>query len=506
MKISEPATHFPKPLLWSLGLLSAAILFKLFNQLNADYDLWWHIFIGKDIILKGALERYDIYSFTAAGQPYINHEWLSEIIMAGAYLLFGDAGLLLWRWSTVILIILLSFNLIRLLARHNLSRIITGLCAGVVLGPGISFRVQIFSFFFLLVLLNLIYMKRARDGFPSVYGVSLLFVFWANLHGAVVLGLLVWFVYVLEHIYLINRNNRLKVLLLSILFPTAATLINPYGPGLWKFVYHELSNPLSAKYITEWQRFAFAPREIPFFGVMVVTWASYFFSGREKGRSETVMLCIASVMGIMSVRNTPLFVILALPSMAFHFDGLLQRLLNKAGRGQRLSPIPIRICALLFVGLSVFFFIRGLPDRWEVSAGMDPIPVQTAAFLKENGFKGNLWVPLHFGGYALFHLYPDISVSIDGRWAMVYNRNIMKDSMDFSFHGTGAKWKKILEKYEADFAMVEPGNPALEEMSRDLNWVWVFHENHVGLLVKKDYLPLLPSPLKLPEKMPPAWP
>ena len=45
-------TPLPKPLLWSLCLLTAAIIFKLFNRLYGDYDLWWHIFMGNEIISK----------------------------------------------------------------------------------------------------------------------------------------------------------------------------------------------------------------------------------------------------------------------------------------------------------------------------------------------------------------------------------------------------------------------------------------------------------------------
>ena len=102
MKNQLPQSNqLPNPILWSLYLLAAAVLFKLFNRLNADYDLWWHIFMGNETIAKGTLQRFDIYSFTAFGQPYINHEWLSEIIMAWAYLVGQDNGLIIWRWGMV---------------------------------------------------------------------------------------------------------------------------------------------------------------------------------------------------------------------------------------------------------------------------------------------------------------------------------------------------------------------------------------------------------------------
>jgi hypothetical protein len=462
--------------------------------------------MGNEIISKGALERLDIYSFTAFGQPYINHEWISEIIMAGTYSICGDMGLIIWRWFTVLVIILLALKLIWLTTQHNLSRIIILLCFGIVLSPGISFRVQLFSYLMLLILLTLIYSARNKNRFPSVFVVSMLFALWANLHGAFVLGIVVWFIYVTGYIIIANRERPKPILLLLFLLPLSATLLNPFGLELWKFIYRELSNPFSNKYITEWQRFSFAPRETPFFLVMTFTWVAYFLSNRKKDFAETVILFMATLMGILAVRNTPLFVILALPSLAYHMDGAFSRLFEKAGKGKQLSRIPIYISTALFVSLAVFFFARGIPDKWQISIGEDPVPAHSIAFLKKNNVKGNLWVPLQFGGYALFHLFPDIKVSIDGRWAMVYQPLIIQNNMDFAFHGTGGKWKKILEQHEADFALVEANNPAIQEMGNDLDWIWIFAEENSKLLVKKDHLASLRLPLKSPQIKPYSWP
>ena len=497
---------FPQPLIWSLGLLTVAIIFKSFNQLDADYDLWWHIFIGKQILLQATIQPFDIYSFTAFRHPYINHEWLSEIIMTGFYSMGKNAGLIFWRWIMAGMILLLSLNLVKQRAQHNLSRIIVFLLIALVLGPGISFRVQLFSYVFLLILLNLVYSTRLQRTCPLVIIVSILFIIWANLHGAFVLGLLIYFIYITERIYF----RRLKTLpwteLLALLIPITATLINPYGAGLWGFVYDEISNPVSSRYITEWRHFAFAPREIPFFITASLTWIAYFFSGRKKGIAETAVLVLASIMGIMAVRNTPLFVILTLPTMAYHLDGAILRISGKSTQGKPLSKIPVYASALMFLSIAAFFFAQGLPERWQISIGKDPLPVQSAAFIKANDFKGNLWVPLHFGGYVLFHLYPDIKVSIDGRWTMVYPRDVMKDNMAFAFHGTGGKWKEVLEKYGADFALVETKNPAIREMSEAPDWQWVFSETSAGLLVKKDYLRSHRFPLRIPPEKPPSWP
>ncbi|UCD90131.1 MAG: hypothetical protein JSW04_01440 [Desulfobacterales bacterium] len=496
----------PKPLQWSLGLLTIAVIFKLFNQLHADYDLWWHIFMGNEIIIKGTLDKFDVYSFTAYGLPYINHEWLSEIIMAWTYLVGKSSGLLIWRWSMALVILYLAFRLIRLKTQHPVARIIILLCFSLVLSPGISFRVQLFSYVLFLALLLLIYSAHINDLLPSVFVVSLLFVVWANVHGAFCLGLLIWFFYVTRYACQYGTNVKWQRILLYFLLPASATFINPFGTKLWQFIFHEISNPLSQKHITEWQRFSFAPREMPFFCVMTLTWMATFFSKRKTEATETIILIIASLMGLISVRHTPLFVILTLPSLSSHMESAFLRLLKRAGHGNQVSSILTYISSILFVGLSMLFIQMGLPDKWEVTVGKDPLPSQTIAFLEKNRVKGNLWVPLHYGGYVLFHLYPDIKVSIDGRWAMVYPRQTMQDNMTFAFQGTKGKWKQLLEKYGADLAIVETGNPAMKEMDQDADWIWIFSEKIGNLLIKKEYLSSLRQPLKIPHSQPPSWP
>ncbi len=47
-----------------------------------DPDMLWHIVVGNWILANHAIPTVDIYSFTAAGRPWVAHEWLSEVILA----------------------------------------------------------------------------------------------------------------------------------------------------------------------------------------------------------------------------------------------------------------------------------------------------------------------------------------------------------------------------------------------------------------------------------------
>ncbi len=496
----------PAPLLFSLWLLAGAIMFKSFNQLHSDYDLFWHLMMGEEILRKGAIQRFDSYSFTAFGQALFNHEWLSEVILAGWNRVFGEGGVIFFRWIMSGLIVGLGLNLIFFLSKTPLARIVVFLCFVLVLRAGISFRVHLFSMVFLLILLNAIYFSLKEEGLPRTAGVSLLFLIWANCHGAFVLGLLVWLIYVGEHLIKRGLLSGIKGVILPGLLPALATLVNPYGAGLWGYIIRELSNPISSAYITEWRHFSFAPRELAFFLVCGMCWALLFMSGRKKRLAETVLLVIATLMGFTSVRHTPLFVILCLPLMTTLVDGAMLRLYAFSKQGKPLSGPLMVIPAGLFCGLAALFVFMGIPHTWRIDVEEDSLPIQLVHFMETNGMKGNLFLPLHWGGYALFHLYPEVRVSIDGRWGMVYPHEVMADAMAFAYEGENGQWKTLLNKYRADFALVETGNRASSEMAADPEWAIVVSYPEGSLLVKKKWLGALPHPLKIPDRKEPSWP
>ena len=70
-----------------LAVLMAAVAYTW-----ADPDLWGHVLFGRDIVTNGLIPQHDPYSFTS-DQPWVNHEWLSEVFMFVAYGALGTDGL-----------------------------------------------------------------------------------------------------------------------------------------------------------------------------------------------------------------------------------------------------------------------------------------------------------------------------------------------------------------------------------------------------------------------------
>ena len=61
--------------------------------LFADGDVSWHVAAGRWIIAHGSIPDTDPFSSTMAGQHWVAHEWLAEVLLGGAFGLGGFAGL-----------------------------------------------------------------------------------------------------------------------------------------------------------------------------------------------------------------------------------------------------------------------------------------------------------------------------------------------------------------------------------------------------------------------------
>src|ERR1022692_1453089 len=80
--------------IWVIPIALAGALSFAAPILN-DGDTFWHLATGRWIIQHAAVPATDPFSFTFVGRPWVAHEWLSEVAMAGAWLAGGWGGLML---------------------------------------------------------------------------------------------------------------------------------------------------------------------------------------------------------------------------------------------------------------------------------------------------------------------------------------------------------------------------------------------------------------------------
>src|SRR6185295_1133172 len=235
-----------------------AFAFFFASRPLSDGDFWFHLKTGEYIVKTGLIPRTDLFSFTNYGIPWIAHGWLSGVIFYEVYSRLG--------FNTLIFIfaVLTALAFWIAYARSNAHLFVRGFAT--LLGvwtvlPNIGVRPRVFTLLFASVYLALL-ARYAREGKGRlIWSLVPLMVLWANLHGAFLIGL-AFIVFTIVGIPLdvwIARESvrpmlpRLTVLGLVLFGCILASLINPWGVGIYSETIEILRSPIYQQVVIDWQ-------------------------------------------------------------------------------------------------------------------------------------------------------------------------------------------------------------------------------------------------------------
>ncbi|MBK9201201.1 MAG: hypothetical protein QG625_1069 [Cyanobacteriota bacterium erpe_2018_sw_39hr_WHONDRS-SW48-000098_B_bin.30] len=306
---------------WSRALLGV-ILFIAFiagawvaGTALHDPDTCWLLALGRDIYNHGAIPRTDPFSYTFAGEEalgkkFVLYQWLSELVF---YLATLPGGLVTLLMLAGVCIVTAFLSLPLSVAVRRESPFMPAFAA-VLLGMlSASFhtlvRPEIFSFVFLSVYLQVIHHVRAcfvsgdKTLFPVVLVLAPVMVLWANMHTGFITGASVLLACLLGSVIALAFLKRLALPLVTSLgvafFGIAvASLINPYGIGLWQYI-PSLFFCKTNKIIVELApldptKVVYAP-----FLLLIAFWLltyikAFIYMGKVKSGAEPVRSAIAS--------------------------------------------------------------------------------------------------------------------------------------------------------------------------------------------------------------------
>jgi hypothetical protein len=112
-------------------------------------------------------------------------------------------------------------------------------------------------------------------------------------------------------------------------------------------------------------------------------------------------------------------------------------------------------------------------------------PARAVELLRQSGALGNMAVAYDWGEYALWHLGPELKVSIDGRRETVYSDTSYRQTVDFA-RGTG-DWAALLRDGRTDLILVPKSAPAAGSLSRMDGWVPLYGDTFCFLFVRAGY-------------------
>ncbi len=167
-----------------VGLAAAFALRRLENT-----DTWWHLASGRWIVKHGTIPGMDTLSWTVPDHPWINVQWLYDVIIYGIYRLGGPSLLVISSalcYTAAIAILLVNVR------RHIGPIAAAVLCAWAVMisQERYEIRPEMISYLLLSVMIWLYATGRVPNS-RRLWAVPVVMCLWANTHSLFVLGMVI---------------------------------------------------------------------------------------------------------------------------------------------------------------------------------------------------------------------------------------------------------------------------------------------------------------------------
>lgn len=150
-----------------------------------DPDTWWHLATGRLIAERGSVPTTDPFSFTAAGAPWINRQWLFELGLYGLWRAGGTSATILGAGALFVVAFACVYRLTRRSLPAWAAAIVVFLAAQAAV-ERFTVRPEAVTLCLLAVELLLL---EGTVGWGTVAALVGLQIAWANLHALSVLGL-----------------------------------------------------------------------------------------------------------------------------------------------------------------------------------------------------------------------------------------------------------------------------------------------------------------------------
>jgi hypothetical protein len=447
----------------------------------ASADFWWHLRTGQLLYATHAIPRSDPFSFTFAGQRWITHEWLSELLLYAAYRFGGYAAVL----ALFGLITAAAYWLAFRCAEGPLYTRLPVLALAVwAAHPTFLVRPQVFTLCLFSLFCFVLETHCRTSAWRPLLALPLLTIPWVNLHGGYIIGpaviLLFLAGYVLDAMADARARQNLRTRAAHLGAAALACLLvvplNPNGLRLYTYPFETLRSPAQQTLLLEWQ----PPNPMqrlffPFFLLVGMTVLALALRRKTLRPGEILFITFFAGAALHSMRHMALFSVACIPLLS----------------GWRLAPLPWRIpLPLRYAAFVVLVLLCG----WRWRAGMagaatferTRFPADAVTFLERSRPAGQIFNAYSFGGYLVWRLYPEYRVYVDGR-ADLYGDSFLARFNEL-YQGQADPQPEFLRR-DIRTVLVEPGAPIAGLLSITRGWRKVYQDPVAVIYMRADALP-----------------
>lgn len=461
-------------------------LFAMGARGVTDPDVWWHLRMGQLIIQNHGVFHTDPYSFTRFGQAWVNHEWLSDVLIFGVYRLAGWGGLIVTFAGIIAVTLLLVF--LRCPGHPFVAAVMT------ILGATASattwgVRPQMFSL--LLASVFLLIAERSDERPNILWWTIPLMLLWVNLHAGYAMGIVLLALFLVGGVLDVafgfkewpRAAPRLRRLGLVLAACLAVVPLNPNGVRLYWYPLQTLHSLSMQSYIEEW----FSPnfhelRYLPLLLMLLFLLVALTLSPRRLRPRETVLLLVTTWAALRSVRHIPIFVLVAVPLLS----GLAQDWLREG----RATPLGLRriqltrrtmlLNAIVLAAFASFTVarVRSVVDQ-QAATEMQHFPATAAAFISTERPPGPMLNYDNWGGYFIWKLYPEYRVYVDGR-ADLYGDSFLDDFA--SSYYLSNHWSGPLRQWQVRTVVLPSDAPLVTGLRSTAGWRQIYADSQAVIL------------------------
>jgi hypothetical protein len=456
---------------WGLLPVLVPFLVTLTATMGA-VDLAYQIRAGDGILATAALPRFDTYAFTTSGVRWLDQQWGAQVALALTHRAGGWAALVVLRAA----LIGTTYGLVYLACRargagRRTSSLLT--FAGIALGlRGLALRPQLFAF--PLLTASLWVLAGRRDHPRRIWWLPVFAIALANLHGAFVLVPVFAGLALLED--LIDRDPGARRTLSVGLVATAATLVNPFGAGAWRYALGIATNPVIRDTISEWRPTSVGTISGAVFAASVALLVALFLRrGRPVDLAAIAWLAVFGAIAVPASRGIVLWGLVAPTVAARMLRSDETAALSDTSR--RMVAVAVALAVVAVVALP---WLRGTtPDALLARA---PVGL-TEAVDRAVPPGTNLYVWQPWGSWFEFAL-PEDRVFVDSRIEL-FSAAVWHEYNDVRL-AQGA-WGSILQRYDVGAIVIDAENEALlARLSGQTGWTKVFEDEDGAVFARDD--------------------
>jgi hypothetical protein len=409
-------------------------------------DTYFDLYAGR-YVAKHGIPDHNVVTVLARGKPWIDQQWLGQLILYRAYQLGGYAAVVILCMS---LVAVGSAILGALMLRRGTSPL--QMCAWTVAALAVSFgyatpRAQSFGYLFMPLLLWLVLTDSGveRPRLRAWLSIPLLAV-WANVHGSVLLGAGFVGLHAGCGAWAALRRRDGNGLAAYVLLGAGAALApvcTPYGVHVLSYYGSLIGNPELAAAGTEWT----PPNPVnadawAFFAVVIAVVIAVVVGWRRGARPQPEVAIFGVVtlgVALLAFRNTPWF---AFGGCLLAADMLVGRAapVALAAPFRRLIASALTVCALV-VGIGMARAPASQYQAW-IPRGAIAVAARIASQNPRSPVLADQW-----SAVGLLWLHPELlgRVAFDVRCEQ-YSPAQLSSIFEFMF-ADRPQWQRLLRGY-----------------------------------------------------------